>query len=191
MYTRVLLDVDGVLVNFVDAVRRIHLPIDGEWPPEVWDLHLCLGTTESDMWRRIDANGEKFWVDLEDYPWADSLVDTVKRSVDEWYIATSPSRNPLCASGKVRWIQSKFGSTFTDFFLGSNKFVMANSRTVLIDDRESNIEHFREAGGYGILFPQPWNSNRTKIDPSQEFGGRLQYVEECLHKAVSQMAEDS
>jgi 5'(3')-deoxyribonucleotidase len=184
MGVRILLDMDGVLVDFLNTLKEIFPEVDPEWPPKEWDVHKLFGVSENDMWDRVHALGDSFWADMPTYDWMEQLLDMVSELSDEWYISTSPSNHPSCVSGKLRWLQDAFGERFGNYFLGRNKFVLANSKAILIDDNDDNVNDFREAGGKAILFPQPWNSNRDRIDSDAIYGGRLHYVRDRLEKAL-------
>lgn len=49
---------------------------------------------------------------------------------------------------------------------------------VLIDDNDTNCAKWREHGGTAILFPQPWNSDHTKVSE------RIHVVGERLVEAM-------
>ena len=79
-------------------------------------------------------------------------------------IASSPSYDPACLAGKIRWLQKHFGRRFRDFMIGPRKHLLARPDTALVDDSDRNIRDFREHGGQGVLFPQPWNSGHDQVD---------------------------
>jgi len=46
------------------------------------------------------------------------------------------------------------------------KHLLAKPDTLLIDDKDENVEGFWDAGGKAILVPRPWNSNHKLSDVS-------------------------
>ncbi|MFG0296810.1 MAG: hypothetical protein ACF8PG_12965 [Maioricimonas sp. JB045] len=174
MIRHVLLDLDGVIVDFVSKALVVHRQPDliDRWPPGVWDMHTLLGITKRDFWGPIDQI-PGFWEQLPPYPWKDELIATIEQ-VAPFTVATSPSRNPACPSQKVAWMHRHIRESFHDFLIGRQKWLMARPDTVLIDDCDANIEAFRKHGGKAITFPQPWNSNHALT------GDRIAYVREAL-----------
>lgn len=156
----VLIDMDGVLCNFIGAAFVAHGGVYDEltYPRGEWSIAKVLGITDAEFWKKIDLLGEDFWASLDPYPWMSDLIQSVHDVVgDEWSIATSPSRAHFSASGKVRWLQSQFGSHFRRYMLGEQKFRLAKPGVVLIDDSSTNCAKFAATGGEAIEFPQPWN----------------------------------
>ena len=68
---------------------------------------------------------------------------------------------------------------FRDFLIGPPKWICARPDQLLIDDNDTNIDNFRDRGGHGILFPQPWNRNHGLVED------RMGYLREELQQAVS------
>lgn len=161
---------DGVLVDFVSAAVRLHghAPRLTDWPIGVWDVHTVLGITITEFWGKIETHGAAFWSELEPYPWSVELFERL-REIAPVTIASSPNRDPHCLAGKVLWLQKRFGRKFRDFLIGPPKHLLARPGSVLIDDSPGMIREFREAGGHGILFPQPWNENHPHRQSPLEF----------------------
>lgn len=167
---RIFLDMDGVAVNFMDRALRVHhldqQQIIANWPIGVWDVCEVIGMTPEKFWGEIDRWTEAFWADLFAYSWFDELIKTVEEfAPQDWYFLTSPSRFHRSSSGKVLWIQRAFGESFRRYILTEHKHLLAKPGAVLIDDSDSNVARFREAGGEAVLFPQPWNSLGPFGDP--------------------------
>lgn len=166
MIEHVLIDMDGVLCDFVEAAFRAHGGIYDEstYPKGEYLVANVLGISMPQFWKNIDELGEDFWVTLNPYPWMDELIATVEDEVGvgNWSIASFPSDASFSASGKVRWIQDKFGRDFRRYMLGEEKFRMAKPGVVLIDDHPVNCRAFVDAGGEAIEFPQPCNGNVTQ-----------------------------
>ena len=154
----VLLDMDGVLCDFVKSALTRHGRMD-KYPVEQWDMAAELGITDAEFWNPLV--GHEFWCGIDPYEWCFDLVDIVQSASNgNVTLATSPCSDPFSASGKVAWIQKHLKHLARKFLIGPEKHRMAKSGVVLIDDSDSNCAKFSEAGGRSILFPQPWNANR-------------------------------
>lgn len=170
----ILLDLDGVAVDFSSEACRLFGKPDLEI--RSWDSWTYLGVTEREFWDTIDAAGHEFWRNLPAYPWYSQLM-----SLFQGYpvtFSTTPSKCASSAYGKRLWFLDQFGSDFTDYMMGGQKFLMAKPGAVLIDDSDKNVAKFREHGGSVVLFPQLWNSGRTLLPHTD----RVDYVRSELNK---------
>ena len=156
---RILLDLDGICAYWEKSAAHT-CGLDYE-DKEIRDalkngkrLEKFVGG-DSKMWPMIDKEGEDWWTNLEKLPWTDKLIDLLKQESDDFCILTSPNRNPICASGKIKWMQQYFGETFKDFLIGANKHLCATPDSLLIDDTEKKVNKFREYGGHAFLWPHP------------------------------------
>lgn len=152
---------DGVIADFVGGSLRVI----GKTIPFSdirWDYYGQIGMTEKEFWTEINKHGPEFWSGLESFDWTKDLVSLV--SEKPWSILSTPSDHPQCQSGKIQWLQDKFGADFRNYVFTKNKQLLAKPGTVLIDDNDGNCARFKAAGGEAILFPQPWNENRGLID---------------------------
>jgi len=155
----IYLDLDGVACRFVDYAFQAHgREFAPEcWPPGEYDIAKVLGMTENRFWRIIDQHGAAFWRELEEYSWFESLYTELSR-LGRVYFVSAPNHSPASASGKVLWLQDRFGDGFQDYILTREKHLLSRGGTVLIDDSDANVDAFNRGGGRGILFPQVWNS---------------------------------
>ncbi len=169
---RVLLDMDGVLCDFMAAASKVHGRTyrEADWPPGCEDFVTVFGISTATFWKAIDEFDEQegFWSRLKPYPWFEDLIAMIRPF--GFTIATSPNRHAWCPSGKVEWLHEHFHNRFMDFMIGREKHLLARSGHVLIDDRDKVCEQFSNEGGHVILFPQPWNSNHALTSH------RLKYV---------------
>jgi 5'(3')-deoxyribonucleotidase len=163
----IYLDLDGVCTDYVSAAIRSL----GRQPDEVmayWQntmpgeyrIPLVLGVERSTYWETITALGESFWSGLEAYNWFDDLYSALSNIAPVIFL-TAATRAPESLSGKVKWLQARFGERFRDYIITAHKQQLAGSGAVLIDDYNYNIDRFSQAGGSGVLFPQIWNRNHT------------------------------
>lgn len=136
------------------------------WKPGNYDVAPEIGTTEEELWKKVSEVGESYWTNIEPYPWAKEMYDWLTMQGDV-VILTSPTIDPSCHSGKVKWLYKFTGDDkFRNYLIGNRKEACASPSNLLIDDSEKNIGKFKKAcpDAKTILFPQPWNS-------MQEFKG--------------------
>lgn len=173
---RILLDVDGVLADWVGGCAALFNrdPANLNWS-ETTDMAVALGVSGNAMWRRIDEAGAEFWVNLDPYPWVDELWDAAN-DVAPTTLLTSPSHHPSSLAGKLQWMNRHLGrgKPFREFLIGPRKEFCACPGSLLIDDRASMCEKFRDHGGDAVLFPRPWNdSGWDPDDPMLALDGVL------------------
>jgi len=107
------------------------------------------------MWGMIDKEGEEWWENIEKLPWADDLINLLKKETKDLFFLSSPSKSPVCYSGKIKWVLKNYPKMDRDLFLGCKKHMFAHSNTLLIDDTEKKIKEFREYGGHAFKWPCP------------------------------------
>lgn len=185
----IFLDMDGVLADFDRGACRVHGVLwdsllahrqPGHWnlrPPLSKALGQKTVMSSNQFWAPIHAERDTFWSSLPATDWMAELVNRVQSFRLEWYILTAPS---LCATsyyGKALWVKRWFGSEFEGMIPTPHKQLLAKPDTVLIDDRESNVQRFCDAGGHGILFPTQGNRLHHVQHP-------VEYVESQLKRIV-------
>ena len=179
-----VLDMDGVLVNFCKAAYKTHnQPFSNEVPTK-FDFFEDWGMTSKKFWSPIDACGPEWWTNLEKYPWTDTLISLADQLPGGMLIATSCSSNSNSAAGKVRAIQSLFGYNFWDYLLAPRKWHLSQPGYVLLDDYEVNCDKWEERGGKAILFPQPWNRNRWLATEELRMEWVLEQIAESMYEDV-------
>lgn len=165
---RIILDLDGVLADFNQAVHNMY-PVPG-FDPAVdvtgWNLQIdavrChYGISDTQFWNSLDTH---FWANIPLTPEADDVICLVEETGIDAVICTSPSFGGC--DGKQKWISKFLPGFFMDkrYLIGPAKDACADPHTLLIDDSETSCEAFRKAGGLTCLFPRPWNSN-AHLDP--------------------------
>lgn len=153
----IILDMDGVLANFNSAANRVHnLP---DIQATEWNWYHKHGMTDEEFWKKIHLFGDEFYRDwVHPYPWCGEVMRLV-READDFVIMTAPSDHPAGYSGKKVWIERHLADVSPkQIIVGSQKQLLAKGCRLLIDDNVDNIRSFRNAGGNGFLFPQPWNN---------------------------------
>lgn len=159
----VLLDMDEVLCDFVGGALDVHCWSKAELVAKhrkgKWNIVPALGLTEEEFWRPILLEGERFWSGLAPTPWMRTLINAIRQQGLNWYIVTTPSRDPHCIVGKQKWLREHLGDDgHSRLVTCSDKWLLARSDRVLVDDRDSSIHRFRAEGGWGVTFPNFNNS---------------------------------
>lgn len=162
MIKTVFVDMDGVLSDFHKGVHNTFkkpyiygpsLQRYDFW--EDWDPI----TTRDDVNSICDFN---FWRNLE---WMHDGIEiiqaiTSKFKTNQIYLLTTPMPNLESASGKMMWINNNLPIYLKRTIITqAPKSLLAKSDTLLIDDKDQNIDEFIKAGGRGLLVPRPWNRN--------------------------------
>jgi 5'(3')-deoxyribonucleotidase len=154
---RLFVDLDGVVADWLGrAIQTFGLNTDDSVIADILGndargLERIVSSTF--MWGVIDAGEERWWDEIEPYPWAKDLwfscIDLV--GVDNVCFLTQPSWHGASAHGKTKWIRRYFDTE--NFLLGKPKHLCANRYSFLIDDTPKKIAQFEADGGNGVLFP--------------------------------------
>jgi hypothetical protein len=135
-------DMDGVLVDFENRFKRFSKDI----PPQKYEDKFG----KEKFWDLIDNQiGVRFWAGM---PWMSDgkqLWDYIKNYTP--ILLSSPSRSNSSRLGKRIWRKINLPSTKLILAQADKKQNYATPNSVLIDDRESNIDQWIKAGGIGIL----------------------------------------
>ncbi len=155
----VLLDMDGVCVNFVGPSLALHKAshMEADWPKGVYRLAKRLGMTEEAFWEPVHAAGAAFWEGLEPYPWFEQLYTWLSWRFESVVFCSSPSLCPEAAAGKIKWLKNRFGNKFKDYILTGCKERLCRHDWILLDDDCATVRSVWRGGGRAVCFPQPWN----------------------------------
>lgn len=184
--TRVLLDIDEVLAGLIPAalgaygltveeIRPFQEP--GTWGIEapagraleakmLWPQHVPM-TVEQFWGHPLIRGTAAFWAGLPPLPWMRRLVGLAGRyttSAHGWELVSSPTDCPECMVGKRQWITQQFGPAFDRYHLTPYKWRLAQPGCILVDDKQSNVDEFRAAGGLAVLFPAFHNAAHSLAD---------------------------
>lgn len=190
---RILLDLDEVLCDFIGGAvslwDRSIQDVQAHWTLGDWNVLPALGLSlgyplsTEEFWKRIDQHGSYFWHSLTPHRWVNPLIKLVESLTKDWHVVSSPSWSVDSYVGKVQWLKTQFGRSFTRFAITPHKEIFANPKTILIDDRDKNVQDFRKAGGWGIVFPAYNNSLHTLRDDP------LRYVSQALTATVADLTD--
>ena len=170
----IYLDMDGVCTDFITPAIEAHGLEPGatldrwarEHPGEFYPFDV-LDMEPDTFWGPLADLGEAFWVGLKAYEWFDEMFARLNR-LGHVVFLTSPTQAPASVSGKLRWLQDRYGMGFQDFVFTTHKDRLAHGNAVLIDDYDVNVSRFVDRGGMGVVFPQFWNCN-AHIDEGIEY----------------------
>ena len=166
---KILLDMDGFLVDFVGGVCRWHTvpnPYDNPKNHGIYDIEKVIGIHGAEFWNPL---GEEFWATLEPMPQMLEIIDIFTRlyGQDNLCLLTQPILTPGCIDGKMRWIKKYLPAFRRRFLIGPAKEFCAHADSILFDDSERNISKFEAAGGNALLVPGLWN-RKHNLDPLEE-----------------------
>ena len=153
---RIHIDIDGVLSDWDRAAAKTcNIDIKDEKirkeMKEGKDIDDIIGKNK--IWKLIDKEGEDWWVNLDKFEWADNLVKLISEKTENFCFLTSPSDNPLCASGKLKWIKKHFPKYSRKIIITPQKYMCATPDSILIDDSKKKTDKFQEFGGSVFLWP--------------------------------------
>lgn len=143
--TTLYLDMDGVVADFDEYAARVLgvPPSQGIYPDSIWN--------------KLAANS-RIYKDLKKTSYADLLVAecedfALTKGYDLYFLTAVPKGNdvPWAFYDKVHWAQQHFPNIAVMFGpFSKDKHRHCRSGDILIDDRHSNIEEWRAAGGIAI-----------------------------------------
>ncbi len=164
---KILLDLDGVLVDFVGGACKAHGRPNPYAEPLVatagrYGMDEIWGMGAAKFWKPL--KDPKFWEGLEFMPDAEVLLEVCEQAVgaENVCLLTSPSLGSGPVLGKANWIGKRMPGYRLRFLIGSAKTFCAHSGSVLVDDSDHNVDAFRNAGGHAVMVPRAWNRLHTQ-----------------------------
>lgn len=131
-------DLDGVLTNFNKGYQ------------DLTGVDLSKESYEDEeIWKQIDSAGCDFWINLEWTNDGKKLWNYIEKY--EPQILSSPSKKDSSRVGKHKWVNRELPGTHLILRSAGNKKEFASTNSILIDDREKNINDWKMSGGIGIL----------------------------------------
>jgi 5'(3')-deoxyribonucleotidase len=130
-------DLDGVLVDFVKGYKDLTgIDISGQWHDS------------SEFWDPVDKAGYDFWINLSWTKDGKKLWNYIEKYNPE--ILSTPSRQNDSRIGKHDWVKKELPGVHLILRSAKNKKEFASPDSILIDDRDSNIEDWKNSGGIAI-----------------------------------------
>mgnify|MGYP003139474299 CR=1 FL=1 len=100
-----------------------------------------------EFWKFIDFHiGVSFWIGMSWMPRGEELWSFISKFKP--HLLTSPSRNNTSRLGKNLWVRNNLNpKPKVIFAYSADKQRYASPNSILIDDKKSNIEEWKAAGG--------------------------------------------
>jgi len=167
---KVFLDLDDVLNAFtMPALRKVGCNVGSfefsKYPIQcgynvVEAANTLLGEgifTPSDFWNSLDR---EFWESLPRSQEFDYLNNLACRlvGIHNVCILTSSISVDWCIPAKIKWVKENARFIKERLIIAKCKHFLASHDSLLIDDRDENVQLFEKSGGNAILVPRPWNS---------------------------------
>ena len=131
-------DMDGVLADFESGYEKLTgVDLKGEF------------VKGDDFWKPISKAGVGFWAGLKWMPDGQKLWNYLKPYKPD--LLSAPSREDSSRIGKHVWVKQKLPGTKLILRYAKQKKELATPESILIDDRQINIDQWEAAGGIGIL----------------------------------------
>jgi hypothetical protein len=108
------------------------------------------------FWEPLTKAGAKFWITLNWMSDGKQLWDYIKKYNP--ILLSAPSREESSKLGKRVWVKRELPGTKLILRYAPQKQEYASSTSILIDDREKNIDQWEAAGGIGILHTSAANT---------------------------------
>lgn len=159
----IICDMDGILSDFFSsALQKLNKATGKSITREEYvthnsfDMEKIWGISQVRFWEIIEDTDD-YWESLNPFPWAKDLYEYLS-VFGKVTIGTTPSPyNETCPAQKIRWLKKHLEIKSTDVMIGSRKYLMANEKTILVDDYHINTEKFTENGGVSCLLRSNWN----------------------------------
>ncbi len=131
-------DMDGVLADFENGYKKLTgVDLKGEF------------VKGDDFWDPIKVAGVGFWAGLKWMSDGQKLWNYIKPYKPD--LLSAPSREDSSRIGKHVWVKQKLPGTKLILRYAKQKQELATPESILIDDRQINIDQWEAAGGIGIL----------------------------------------
>lgn len=161
---RILLDVDGVLGDFVSGARR--------WADDrhdmlftdeqITDYNIMTSFGLPDGWPDFIKwlSDTRFCKELPVYDGAVEFVDELRKLGEVVAVTTPFVGVDHWEADRRRWLEERFGIADKDVVFCKRKDLVRGE--ILIDDKPANVEAFAALSAQtGLLFTRPWNATHT------------------------------
>ncbi len=185
--TRVLIDLDGVVRNFVDSLiqvyNRVHpdhkvLPVNSRKLENFFPLG-------EDVYRFMEPGYiEEIMEDADPYP---DAVEALQRWKDEFEIVIVTSQPEFSRAATYTWI-GKHRIPSNEVHISHYKSEVAGF--ALLDDFTDNLQDFAATGRLAVCLDQAWNQSwkGPRVKTVEEF---FRYVQDVLSREENKDAQST
>lgn len=183
---KVFLDLDGVLVNFRKGIHdAFNVPYDySTLSPKWYFWEDWPGIAFNDVNRTCT---EAFWQNLEWTHDGERIFKYLEERIDpkNIFLLTTPMPNVGSWTGKMLWIRKHLPAYEKRLIITTApKHILARPNRLLIDDKDENINEFRQAGGRTIIIARSWNQAREHAQKTfhklrYDWGQQIEFVDSC------------
>lgn len=177
MKKRVLLDADGVLINFHEPCLALINELAGTNHDlkglAEWDIFKALNVPKDVVDKVYEIMKSPGWCrELPVYPEAKEGVELL-RQVADVYISTSPMNGPTWMHERERALTHHFGFTSKQILHGSAKYLVAGD--ALVDDKVANLRKWSvgHPGGLAVRWIIPQYRHHEWEGPATDSWARL------------------
>ena len=160
----VLLDVDGVLANWLDPALEIAGRISGKtYEPSqmtTWDL-FDLVSRDHEEACYVEFCKQGFCSSLKPLPGSIEAVTELQKT-SEVHIVTSPTHSPFWYYERVEWLADHYKIPKKKVHFSSHKELIRGD--IFVDDALHHATHWAEAHPYGRSFL--WDAYYNRNEPS-------------------------
>lgn len=165
---KIFCDMDGVISDFTAGwCKAFGVEFSNEnysFPIGLWDYTKWMEQNLGITWDQVAdiCSDEGYWQNLPLLPNAIEFYSTLRIGVELVFLTTPTGDFYSNLAGKRRWLD-KYGFKENMIVTSDSKGQYAASDTILIDDKDKNVQDFIKAGGRAILIPRPWNNRHFEF----------------------------
>lgn len=187
---RILIDVDGVIANFIDYyikiasdILRKDLFIINKYS---WDTGDALGLADHEK-KEVDKGLYSYGaLGIVPYEGAVEAIIDLANLHDIYFVTTPLDESETWASDRIRWLIKYFGPKLGGkYILTHDKFTVCGD--ILIDDKTDNVVKWKEAWpkSLPILWAHDYNSMVTDIIRVNNWGRIKDLADHFKRKAAA------
>ena len=176
MAKKILIDTDGVLRDFVGSCEeKYQTKLDFA---QSRSMRKLLGKTSEQIVNDLDD--ARFWMEMKVTKEADPIIHMAEKHFkkEDIYIVSASYQTPKILAGCIWWYKKHFPDFYDrkKIIFINEKHLLANLRTILLDDHAETCKAFSSRSGWTILFPRPWNIAYQTLYPVDRVENELTMI---------------
>ena len=182
---RLLLDVDGILADFVSATVKIMNSMTGMSliPDDIinWEVTSILEDHQTRELCKAEFNKAGFCSTLEVYDGAQEAVKILQDKTELFFVTSPMLSNPTWMPDRVEWLERHFGIDHKHVVFANKKYIISGD--FMVDDSPKNINDwlFYNPDSCGLLWDRPYNRtpDADKLIRVSKWDEIIQMINEC------------